>query len=289
VSPLARDEASRQRSQRHLRLCLPSWRVESVTDEVHQIARATRIRRSLADAGAELPVPVPAAPVESDDPTRALLPATPGHRADAGAAWGALIHGLLEHTMTHPEAPREDLERLARWLLLEHPDLRPFVPDAIECVAAVMRAPFWIDAASSGSCQVEVPFAIRFGARDESLPALSRREGLPRQPSLFDEVPASPPDISARDAADPPLILRGVIDLVHHTPDGWHIVDYKTDQVVAAADELVARYGGQVARYREAWTRATGAPVTGAALFSVRRLEVVPVPVGEARSDPDLA
>ena len=30
---------------------------------------------------------------------------TPSHRADAGMAWGTLIHGLLEHAMRH-KAPR---------------------------------------------------------------------------------------------------------------------------------------------------------------------------------------
>ena len=44
-----------------------------------------------------------------------------------GAAWGSLLHGLLEHAMRHGPSSRADLARLARWLTVESPDLRPFI------------------------------------------------------------------------------------------------------------------------------------------------------------------
>ena len=50
-----------------------------------------------------------------DDPTQVVTADTPARRADAGMAWGTLIHGLLEHAMRHKDASREDLRRLA-WL-----------------------------------------------------------------------------------------------------------------------------------------------------------------------------
>ena len=59
---------------------------------------------------------------------------TSAHRADAGLAWGALIHGLLEHAMRHKSATREDLRRLAMWLIVDEPQLRPVIEDALDTV-----------------------------------------------------------------------------------------------------------------------------------------------------------
>ncbi len=284
VSAPAIDAAAAQRRARSAQATTESWRVESVTEEAHQVARAARIRRTAASdlAGPEA------------DPTASLLPETPSHRADAGAAWGTLIHGLLEHAARKPGASRQDLERLARWLLIEDPDLRPFVGEAIDCVEAVMRAPFWQDA-RRGAYYVEVPFAIRLdpappGRTDPATnpPAHGRSRasapgrGVPVQASLFDlpedaasgSPPGGRPGAPAVPAPTMPTVLRGVIDLVYRSDEGWRIIDYKTDQVVADVQELVARYGPQVARYRDAWTRVTSEPVAGAGLFSVRRLEV---------------
>jgi ATP-dependent exoDNAse (exonuclease V) beta subunit len=63
-----------------------------------------------------------------------------------------------------------------------------------------------------------------------------------------------------------------VIDLVYRAGSGWRIIDYKTDRTMADVQELAARYGGQVLRYRDAWTTVTGEPVDGAGLFGVRDL-----------------
>jgi hypothetical protein len=71
----------------------PSWTITSVTAESRHVARMS----------------VSAEPVADDDPTRVLAQNTSGHRADAGLAWGTLIHGLLEHAMRHASTTREDL------------------------------------------------------------------------------------------------------------------------------------------------------------------------------------
>jgi excisionase family DNA binding protein len=76
----------------------PSWGVTSVTAEARHIARMTR--SSL---------------VAPDDPSKVVTADTLAHRADAGHAWGSLIHGLLEHAMRHHEASYSDLYRLAMW------------------------------------------------------------------------------------------------------------------------------------------------------------------------------
>jgi ATP-dependent helicase/nuclease subunit A len=82
----------------------PSWTVTSVTAEARHIARMTQ-----------------SATAYNDDPSKVVTTDTPSHRADAGQAWGTLIHGLLEHAMRHKEATADDLHRLGMWVTVEEP------------------------------------------------------------------------------------------------------------------------------------------------------------------------
>ena len=156
----------------HKQLLIPSWSATSVTAEARHIAKMARLVES-----------------DGDDPTRALAGGTPSHGADAGMAWGTLIHGLLEHAMRHKGASREDLTRLAMWLTLEEPELRPVIDEAVRTVEGFTRSEFW-QLASRSDHVVEVPF--QFADGDNSL-------------------------------------LAGVIDLVFKSGENWQVVDYKTD------------------------------------------------------------
>jgi ATP-dependent helicase/nuclease subunit A len=162
-----------QRAQAHAAVRDASWSIASVTGEAHHIARMTRV----LEEG------------EDDDPTRVVTADTPSHRADAGMAWGTLIHGLLEHAMRHPHATRDDLRRLAMWLTMEEPELRRVLDEALDTVEQVRRAEFWKQAASAPHI-VEAPFTV---------------------------------------AADRHRLLSGVIDLMHGEGESWTITDYKTD------------------------------------------------------------
>ena len=173
----AQTAAEEHRAQAHARVNQPSWSVTSVTEEARHIARMTRS----VDASA-------------DDPSKVVVADTPSHRADAGQAWGTLVHGLLEHAMRHRAATREDLRRLAMWLTVEEPQLRAVIDEALDTVQAVASGAFWAEAKASPECHEEAPFSV-----------LDEREGVP-------------------------TVLTGVIDLVHRTGDGWKIVDYKTDR-----------------------------------------------------------
>jgi ATP-dependent helicase/nuclease subunit A len=167
-------------------------------------------------------------------------------RADAGAAWGTLVHGLLEHAMRFPGATRGDLERLAQWLTVETPELRPVIPEALDQIEALSKAPFWQEALAGGEVCVEVPFAVR----------LAPGETVPGVPVL-----------------DRPAVLRGVIDLAYRAGDGWRIADYKTDRLDGVADieaELRARHGVQLGQYEIAWERVTEGRVLSARIVSVR-------------------
>ena len=78
----------------------------------------------------------------ADDPTKVVTTDTPAHRADAGQAWGTLIHGLLEHAMRHKAATRDDLRRLAMWLTVEEPQLRPVIDEALDTVERTAQRGF---------------------------------------------------------------------------------------------------------------------------------------------------
>src|SRR5262249_388249 len=54
-----------------------------------------------------------------------------------------------------------DLERLALWLTVETPDLRPYISSAVDVVQGVSSAPFWREANAADERHVEVPYAIR--------------------------------------------------------------------------------------------------------------------------------
>ena len=97
-------------------------------------------------------------------------------------------------------ATREDLRRLAMWLTVEEPQLRAVIDEALDTVQAVASGAFWAEAKESPECHEEAPFAV-----------LEKRDGLS-------------------------TVLNGVIDLVHRSPGGWKIVDYKTDRDAEAAD-----------------------------------------------------
>jgi ATP-dependent helicase/nuclease subunit A len=156
----------------HKQLLIPSWSATSVTAEAR---RMPKIARSIES--------------DLDDPTRPVAGGTPSHGADAGMAWGTLIHSLLEHAMRHKDASSEDLTRLAMWLTFEESELRPVIDEAVRTVEGFTRSEFW-QLASRSDHAVEVPF--QFAESESSL-------------------------------------LAGVVDLVFKSGEDWQVVDYKTD------------------------------------------------------------
>ena len=163
VSPKARALATAARQAARDRLLAASWDVTSVT---------TAKGKEDGDAKADK--------AHGDGETAASSAATTAWRLDAGPAWGTLIHGLLEHAGRHRDATRADLERLARWLTVETPQLRPAIADALDVVEKVRNAPFWAEARAGGEVHVEVPFAVRIAAGQ----ALGRVVASSRRPTV---------------------------------------------------------------------------------------------------------
>jgi ATP-dependent exoDNAse (exonuclease V) beta subunit len=207
LSPAAASRASAGIAAAHARSSRPSWSTASVTAELKRLPR------------------VGVDNVDPSDPTEVVVPKTPSHRADAGVAWGSLVHGLLEHAMRHRAATREDLRRLARWLTVEEPQLRPVIDQAVDTAQAVAASGELAAARATAECYEEVPFAVRAAE--------------------FSGV----------------HVRTGSIDLVHRDDDRWRVVDYKTD-VDSGTAEL--KYAEQVRGYSEAWRRVSQAVVTSA-------------------------
>jgi ATP-dependent helicase/nuclease subunit A len=139
-----------------------------------------------------------------------------------GVEWGAAIHQLLQAAMVLE--PGAELQRLARSTLVEH-DLDPALSGAAaRMVEQVMSSEIWRRARRASRRLTEVPFQLL--ETDES--------GLE-------------------------VVVRGVIDLVFEEPEGWVVVDYKTDRLAGKSVEpVVARYGPQVQLYGRAWSRCSG-------------------------------
>jgi ATP-dependent exoDNAse (exonuclease V) beta subunit len=148
----------------------------------------------------------------ADDPSKVVTTDTPSHRADAGLAWGTLIHGLLEHAMRHKKATYSDLYRLATWLSVEEPRLRMVLDQAVQTVLQVSKANFW-QSAVLGDHSVETPFMH---------------------------------------GDDPHQIVTGVVDLMFRESGLWKIIDYKTDvepsSLSAAYAEQLKLYERALAR-----------------------------------------
>lgn len=69
-------------------------------------------------------------------------------------------------------------------------------------------------------------------------------------------------------------VLQGVVDLASVKDDGILLLDYKTDRV-DGADELVNRYGEQIALYRKALEEIFNLPVKECGIYSFRLNEYI--------------
>ena len=70
-------------------------------------------------------------------------------------------------------------------------------------------------------------------------------------------------------------IIRGVIDLVYRLPEGWKIVDYKTNAVKTDEDvqALCEQTADQVNTYARHWAQFTGETVVAKGLWLTARRE----------------
>ena len=224
LGPGARSQAAEQRAETLTAASAPSWRVESVT------ATARR-------AGPAL---------------RAALPTQASEAADRGAAWGRLIHAMLEAAMRGGDGFDEAaLARLAVFLVADEPVLRASVPEAVQMVRAITQSDVWRRARAAPERHVEVPFAVQVPTEE-----------------LRDAGPDAPPV----------TVLQGVVDLAYRVDGAWELVDYKTDVIAGDLGLWVEHYAPQVRLYARHWAAITGEPVARAGLFFIRPNRLVWLP-----------
>lgn len=151
---------------------------------------------------------------------------------DTGVAWGTLIHALLEQAMRNPLLDRAGLHRLAVWLTVDDPELTEVISIALDTVEQVKLADCWRDALAAEERMVEVPFCV------------SRADGETQH------------------------LLSGVVDMLYRNANGWHLIDYKTDQL--SMEVLSEQYGDQIRHYAKHWSSLAGGHLAYAGLYSVR-------------------
>ncbi|MEW6141248.1 MAG: UvrD-helicase domain-containing protein [Thermodesulfobacteriota bacterium] len=160
-------------------------------------------------------------------------------QGEHGTEWGTILHTLLEAAMIDPDV---DLKALAAAALVELGLSTDLAEEAIGEVHAVMQSDIWRRAANAEKRLVEIPFQRRVDSRDGS----------------------------------PPTILKGTIDLAFKEPDGWVIVDYKSDRISPDnMTELVQTYAPQVSAYADAWQFITRESVHERGLYFTRLREYV--------------
>jgi ATP-dependent helicase/nuclease subunit A len=166
-----------------------------------------------------------------------------------GTNWGSAVHDAL--LAGGRGLTGDELRAVCRNILIGYD--RPIDADGspseldelIAIVVAVRASDIWRRAQESAQTLIEVPFAVRFTAEEYAL-AIGVDAG----------------GVAGIEIVD------GRIDLIFREPDGWVLVDYKSD---AAGEripaDLMRRYRGQLALYAAAWRQITGEPVKERTLF----------------------
>ena len=152
---------------------------------------------------------------------------------DYGYKWGSAIHELLE---IRTKSPKADLRSSAITLAREYDLGSERVDELLATVKSVTQSKIWKRAQAATRCFSELPFET------------------------------STPDHSGK-----LTIIRGVIDLIFEEPDGWVIVDYKTDDLAASdTPSAIHYYQPQLQQYAQHWTQTTGFPTKELGLYFTR-------------------
>ncbi|MBW7996618.1 MAG: AAA family ATPase [Candidatus Glassbacteria bacterium] len=154
----------------------------------------------------------------------------PGASGEHGTEWGQAVHLLLE---AGARKPGQDLSLLASRLLDPENCEGIDIDSAVDTARAVLESDLWRRAAGAQRVMAEVPFEL----------VRWNEQGVP-------------------------AVVRGMVDLAFREPDGWVLVDYKTDRdAESRLDELTVYYAGQLRFYAAAWESAVGENVKETGLY----------------------
>ena len=157
--------------------------------------------------------------------------------AGKGTAYGTVIHQIFDDAINRrlPDDPTPYVIHL----LQEAGADAGFLPHALDALQQFRNSDIWAEIQASETVYTEVPFAISQAENNSS------------------------------------EIIRGVIDLVYRLPEGWKIVDYKTNAVKTDEDvqALCEQTADQVNTYAEHWAKFTGETVIAKGLWLTERRE----------------
>jgi ATP-dependent exoDNAse (exonuclease V) beta subunit len=140
-----------------------------------------------------------------------------------GAAFGVLVHGILAQARF--DATAEHLEDLAA-----------------------------VEARVLGLSDAEAAAATSVVARVLTHDIIARAKAAEARGQCRRETPITWSMADGR-------LVEGIVDLAFEEPEGWVVVDYKSDRVLAVEGE--ERYRRQIGLYASAIRRATGRPASG--------------------------
>lgn len=183
--------------------------------------------------------------LDSDDQVEGWtsIPLSPNRQTEATAR-GEIIHMLLEAAIGDPQAP---LDTLAKAACRESDLEADEATELAEIARAISNSDLFKRARKSMRWLAEVPFE-----------------------TIINE--------KGPDGNEVQIHVRGAIDLAFEEPDGWVIVDYKSDRITDP-HALVEKYAGQVRLYAMAWGQLTGTKVKELGLYSTRAMTLIPVSV----------
>ncbi|MHB9146302.1 MAG: UvrD-helicase domain-containing protein [Symbiobacteriia bacterium] len=139
-----------------------------------------------------------------------------------GPSWGSAVHGMLE--AAGRGASDEELDVLAPLILEEEGRTKEESLALLDLVHSVQATELWQRMMRAEERLFEVPLLVEAGLIDSPGP-----------------------------------LVNGVVDAAFREPDGWVLVDYKTDSVPEGTlDQFVDYYRGQVNYYKEQWRNLTG-------------------------------
>ena len=152
-----------------------------------------------------------------------------------GAAWGRVLHQLLEAAL---RTPGVDLRPLAFNFMRDEEVSPDLLDEVLRVAASVTDSELWARALKAPRRYVEVPFEMVVPSKDLGFTT-------------------GPPE----------TLLKGAMDLVFEENGVWRIVDWKSDVVGDGLAALVAHYAPQVTHYRRAWEALTKRPAEAGLFF----------------------
>ena len=160
-----------------------------------------------------------------------------------GAARGTAIHKIMQFMdfQAAVRNPEQEIQRMLQADILEPVEAQAMQPEKIR---AFFDSALYQRIAASDSVLKEKQLFVQIG-----------KLHLPESSMLLQNY------------LDTDGIMIGTVDLLFHEPDGWVIVDYKTDHVQHDS-ELTKKYAVQLGLYQKAMELVLNAPVKQAYIYS---------------------